>query len=312
MQNGSALFLGLVLSAALLPVAAASPPDYLPPWNPPLTGGKAFSAPEIDVVSDLYGEATDPQLTVFFAGNQYMVVPDLLQAFRLAHPEYTRIFVETLPPGVLIDQVAQGALIMGNLRLTLKPDIYTEGSKRLAELQVQRHWFAATEDYTRNHLAIMVYAGNPLHITGLADLGRPEVRVSMPNPAWEGVAKNIEALYRKAGGDALDRQIMDTKVKAGSTYLTTIHHRETPLRVMRRESDAGPVWYSEAYYQQAILNHPVAVVEIPAADNVDVAYAAGLMKDAPHPQAAAAFMQFLLTPAAQAVYRRYGFEPLEP
>jgi molybdate transport system substrate-binding protein len=264
------------------------------------------------VVSDLYGDVTDPQLTLFFAGNQFMVVPDLLQAFRTAHPEYSRIFVETLPPGVLAQQVEQGALIMGNLRLTLKPDVYTEGSKRLAELQDQKHWFLATEDYTRNRLAIMVYAGNPLHITGLADLGRPEVRVSMPNPAWEGVAKNIEALYKKAGGDALDRQIMDTKLKDGSTYLTAIHHRETPLRVMRRESDAGPVWYSEVYYQQTLLHHPVAVVEIPAADNVDVPYAAGQMKDAPHPEAARAFMQFLLSPEAQAVYRRYGFEPLKP
>ncbi len=302
-----------LLAAFLLSAAAEPPPaattNWLPPWNPPPAGGKAFSAPEIDVVADLHGDVTDPQLTVFFAGNQFMVVHDLVQAFQAAHPEYQRVFVETLPPGVLEEQVVQGSLVMGNLRVAARPDVFTAGGKRLDELQRAHHWFASSEVYCRNRLAIMVYQGNPKHVTGLADLGRADVRVSMPNPKWEGVGRNIEALYRKAGGAALDDAVMGTKVADGSTYLTLIHHRQTPLRILRRQSDAAPVWYTEAYFQQSILHNPVALVELPAEQNMDVPYAAGLMEDAPHPQAAKAFMQFLLSPAGQAVYRRYGFEP---
>ncbi len=40
-----------------------------------------------------------------------------------------------------------------------------------------------------------------------------------------------------------------------------------PLRLLRDESDAGPVWYSEAYYQR-MINHPISWVELPEADNV--------------------------------------------
>jgi len=131
----------------------------------------------------------------------------------------------------------------------------------------------------------------------------------MPNPAWEGIAKQIEASYRKAGGDALDHAIMDTKVKDGSTFLTRIHHRQSPLRVLQGESDAAPVWSTEAYFQQQIMHFPVDTVTIPAAQNVVSTYTAARMKDAPHAQAAKDFLAFMQTPAAQAVYRKYGFMP---
>ena len=307
-----ALLLPVLAPPAWAAAAPAASTAYLPPWNPPPQGGEPFTVPEIDIVADLHGDVADPQLTVFFAGNQFMVVHDLVAAFSAAYPQYTRVFVETLPPGILEKQVEQGALVMGNLKVSDKPDVFTAGGKRLEQLQEAHHWFASSEVYCRNRLAIMVYQGNPKHVSGLADLGRADVRVSMPNPKWEGIGRNIEELYRKAGGQALDDAIMQKKVADGSTYLTVIHHRQTPLRILRRESDAAPVWYTESYFQESILHHPVSTVTIPAAQNLDVPYAAGLMQDAPHPEAARAFMQFLLSPAGQAVYKKYGFEPPQP
>lgn len=296
----------LALMAASFSSAAS---DYSSPWRPLPQQGKHFLIPGIDTVSDLYGDVVDPQLVVFFAGNQFMVVNDLVSAFRKAHPAIQRIYVETLPPGILAQQIEQGALVIGNLRIALKPDVYTAGAKRIDSLQAQHHWFATTENYARNRLALMVHAGNPKHIHGLKDLGRPGVRVSMPNPKWEGIARAIEATYRKAGGDALDGQIMRTKVNDGTTHLTQIHHRQTPLRILRKQSDAGPVWYTEAYFQQAVLHHPVSLVGIPADQNVQVTYTAALLQDAPHTAAGQAFMDFLVGPVAQAIYKHYAFEP---
>lgn len=304
-----ALGLGLALvSCAGMTAAAADKSDYLPPWNPPPSGGVQFSAPPVDAIADLHGDIADPQLTVFFAGNQFMVVHDLMEAFRQAYPQYQRIFVETLPPGILARQIESGSLVMGNLRIALKPDIFTAGKGSIAERQKQHDWFAETVDYVRNPLAILVAKGNPKHIEGLADLGRAEVRVSMPNPAWEGIARQIQASYRKAGGEALVQSVMKTKVADGSTFLTHIHHRQSPLRVLQGESDAAPVWSTEAYFQQQILHHPVETIAIPADQNTIATYTAARMKDAPHPQAAKDFLQFMQTPAAQAIYRKYGFQ----
>ena len=311
MKQARSRFLLLTALLALTCTAQATgqaKPDYLPPWNPP-PEGMQFSVPPFDAIADLHGDVVDPQLTVFFAGNQFMVVHDLVAAFKQAHPEYQRVFVETLPPGILAKQIDSGVLVMGNLRLALKPDVYTAGKGAVERLQEQHGWFAASADYARNPLAILVAKGNPKHIEGLKDLGRPDVRVSMPNPAWEGIAKQIEDGYRKAGGDALDHAIMVTKVQDGSTFLTTIHHRQSPLRVLQGESDAAPVWSTEAYFQQQILHHPVETVAIPAAQSAVGIYTVARLKAAPHPQASKDFFEFMQSPAAQAIYRKYGFQP---
>jgi molybdate transport system substrate-binding protein len=298
--------------AVVCGVANAAQDNYLPPWNPPPTGGVSFAVPPFDAIADLHGDIADPQLTVFFAGNQFMVVHDLVEAFKQRYPQYQRIYVETLPPGILTKQIETGSLVMGNLRIAVKPDIFTNGKGSIADLQKEHGWFADTADYARNPLAIMVAKGNPKHVEGLKDLGRPDVRVSMPNPQWEGIAKQIEVSYRQAGGDALDRTIMDSKVKDGSTYLTRIHHRESPLRVLRGESDAAPVWSTEAYFQQQILHRPVETITIPADQNVTSTYTAARMKDAPHAQAAKDFLAFMTSTEAQGIYRKYGFQPPQP
>lgn len=304
----AALTAALLASFAAMAASEGMQTDYLPPWNPTPQGGVAFSAPPVDAIADLHGDIADPQLTVFFAGNQFMVVHDLMEAFRQAYPQYRRIFVETLPPGILAKQIETGSLVMGNLRIDHKPDVFTAGKGAIAERERQG-WFVETADYARNPLAIMVAKGNPKHIAGLRDLGRDDVRVSMPNPAWEGIARQIEASYRKAGGDALDQVVMQAKVKDGSTYLTRIHHRESPLRVLTGASDAAPVWSTEAYFQQQILHHPVETVAIPPEQNAVETYTAARLKQAPHEQAAKDFMTFLKSPEAQQVYRKYGFQP---
>jgi ABC-type molybdate transport system substrate-binding protein len=272
----------------------------------------AFAVPPVDAIADLHGDVVDPQLTVFFAGNQFMVVHDLMAAFRKAYPQHQRIFVETLPPGILAKQIETGSLVMGNLKIELKPDIYTAGKGAIAERQQQHGWFAETYDYARNPLAILVAKGNPKGIRGLSDLGRRDVRVSMPNPAWEGIARQIEASYRKSGGQALDDAVMKTKVADGSTFLTRIHHRQSPLRVLQGDSDAAPVWSTEAYFQEHILHHPVQTIAIPAEQNSTATYTAARMKDAPHAQAAKDFMAFMRSAAAREVYRKYGFQAPQP
>jgi hypothetical protein len=75
-----------------------------PPWNSPPESVVNFTIPGIDNFPDLYGDINDPQLVVFFAGNQFMVVDDLFAAFKEQYHQYTRIFAETLPPEKLAEQ----------------------------------------------------------------------------------------------------------------------------------------------------------------------------------------------------------------
>ncbi len=277
--------------------------SFDPPWNQPPESKVNFTVPGIDNVPDLFGDITDPQLVVFFGGNQFMCIDDLLAGFKKEYPGYQRIFAETLPPGILSQQIEAGSVVIGNMRITQKPDIYTAEKNKI---ETMMPLFTDTIAYAFNKLAIMVGRGNPKHITGLKDLGRPDVNVSMPNPAWEGIGKQIQQAYVIAGGKTLKARVMEAKVKDSSTYLTQIHHRQTPMRIMYGQSDAGPVWYSEAFYQK-LIGHPVDMIEIPEKENMNAVYMAASLKAAPHDQAARDFLRFLSGETAKSIYRKYGF-----
>lgn len=296
----AAIGLGLLTTTL---TAKAQDHRFDPPWNTPPAGKLQFTVHGIDNVPDLYGDINDPQLVIFFAGNQFMVVDDLLAAFKIKYPQYQRIFAETLPPGILASQIEAESIVIGNMRINLKPDIYTAGKSGIEKTS---DLFSRTVPYATNKLSIMVKKGNPKQIKGLTDLGKKAIRVSMPNLQTEGIGTQIMQAYAKAGGEQLQKTIINDKVKDGSTYLTKIHHRETPMRILYGDSDAGPVWSTEVFYQQMIGN-PIEGIEIPAKDNVTAKYVAASLKTAPHPQAAKDFLDFLASADAKAVYKKYGF-----
>ena len=61
----------------------------------------AFPTIPTDRVEDLHNLeiADSADLILFMAGNQFMVMDEIVSAFQKKHPEITRIFYETLPPG---------------------------------------------------------------------------------------------------------------------------------------------------------------------------------------------------------------------
>lgn len=288
--------LALLFGSMLLGPAAAAAQPY------------DFTVPPVDEIADLHGDPAGAQLVVFMAGNQYMVMPALLAAFRQAHPAIRRVYYETLPPGVDARQIAAaGRLQIGNLVVDAKPDVFLSGARRMREMR-EKGYVGRAFAYASNELAIMVRKGNPKHIASMRDLGRADVRVAMPDPRWEGVAEQIDASYRKAGGEALMHDVMESKVENGTTILTSIHHRQTPMFIREGRADAGPVWVSEALYQERI-GAPLSLVKIPAADNVRARYVAAMVNGAQHRAAAQAFLAFLKSPGAAAIYRSYGFGP---
>lgn len=300
MHRTITLTLAMLFSTATM---AADNHAFDPPWNTPPSSAVTFTVPGIDNVPDLYGDIENPQLTIFFAGNQFMVIDELLAGFKQKYPQYQRIFAETLPPGILARQIAGKSLTIGNLRITHQADVYTAGKARMESMAEA---FRRTVPYARNQLSLMVAAGNPKQVTGLQDLKGADIRISMPNPAWEGVSKQIESAYRKAGGEGLHDAIMQSKVQNHSTFLTRIHHRESPMRILYGDSDVAPVWRTEVAYQK-MLGHPVDEVSIPQRENTEAIYMAGELKQAPHPQAARDFVDYMTSREARRIYAKYGF-----
>ena len=303
----------MALTSALLSCAASLPPaGAFPPWsqgrnNPAPDQGYVFQVPDIDNVPDLHGNPSDAKLVLFIGGNQFMVLPELVVRFEAVHPDLRgHIFYETLPPGILRKQLSNhGTLTLGNLTLNVRADVY-EAGLRVLEGMVMDNEVERAVPYATNQLTIMVRAGNPLGIHSLKDLGGAQVRLSMPNPEWEGVARQIASSLEKSGGAKLVKTVMEDKVANGTTLLTQVHHRQTPMRILSGEADAGVVWASEALFQIKVGN-PIASVDIPGDQNTTATYAAGVLKNAPHPEAARAWVAFLGSQSAQDAYRESGF-----
>ncbi len=304
----SLIVCALVASSALAARAQSSPPWSRQANDPAQPQGYFFHVPDIDNVPDLHGNPCNARLVLFIGGNQFFVLPQLIHAFEAHHPELAgQIFYETLPPGILRKQMAAGnTLTLGNLTVTVRPDVYEAGVRAVQEL-VHAGQVKSVVPYATNTLEIMVRAGNPKGIRSLDDLGRPDLRLSMPNPQWEGVARQIAASLRKAGGDTLYKTVYETKVHTGQTVLTEIHHRQTPMRIMQAQADAGITWASEVRFQESIHN-PIQGVPIPANQNTTAVYAGGVVTGAPHAAVAAQWLDFLKSPEAQAIYHRFGFQ----
>lgn len=304
----------LLLTSALLTYCSAQLcAQATPPWSkgandPVADKGYNFQVGSVDNIPDLHGDPANAGLVLFIGGNQFFVLPRLVSGFVQQHPELRdHIFYETLPPCILRRQIANdNTLTLRNFTLHVQPDVYEAGARVLKQMeQVQQ--VETPVEYATNDLEIMVRAGNPKAIRSLNDLGRPDVKLSMPNPEWEGVARQIEASLQKAGGEALFHAVYQTKVADKSTYLTQIHHRQTPMNIMLGKADAGVTWASEVRFQEKIGN-PITGVEIPSGQNATAIYSAGVMRNAQHAEAARAWVAYLTTPEAQAIYYECGFQ----
>lgn len=311
----TALAAALLLPLALHAQESAQNNSIFPPWqrgeNSDATQrGLAFTVPEVDDLADFHGDVSDPKLVLYVGGNYFFAMAPLIAAFEREHPEFKgRIYWETLPPGLLEKQIeAGGTVTSGNMTWTAKPDAYLAGLKKVQSLVGLGLLTGPAVRYVINSLTIMVPSGNPGHVKSLSDLARPDLHVAMPNPEFEGIARQIEGSLKKVGGEALATTVYGTKVAGGSTILTQIHHRQTPLFLMQGRAQAGVTWQSEATFQEQIGN-PITHVDIPPAQNETAIYAGAEVTSAPHPEAARLWLSFIRSPTALSIFERYGFKP---
>lgn len=250
------------------------------------------------------------QLNLFMAGNQFMVMEELVSAFKQIHPEIRYIYYQTLPPGIQLEQILAGGARFHGQRIDAAADIYTSVSEKAMErlADTKKIMPGSHRLYLHNRLALLVPTTNPASIATVSDLGSDHVRISQPDPANEDIAHHIINMYRDAGGDALVHRIMEEKRAEGTTIMTVVHHRETPLRLQKRSVDVGPVWATEAEYAR-LCNLPVNVIE-PGPDldqRYRINYYICKLRKSPNPQYAEQFLAFIASDRARVIYEKHGF-----
>jgi ABC-type molybdate transport system substrate-binding protein len=252
------------------------------------------------------------ELVLFMAGNQFMVMKEIVSEFQAEYPEIRKIFYETLPPGLELKQILAGGAKFQNKILSVYPDIFSSVNLEAMQL-LEKEGHIDKKNYhlyLHNRLTLMVPRGNPAVIKSVRDLGKSDVRISQPDPENEDIAYHIMDMYRQAGGNELVHRIMGEKRAEGTTIYTIVHHRETPLRIEKGTVDAGPVWATEALHAQSTQLAFDVIEPGPDLDQRDeINYYICALKKSSHPENAQKFLKFILSSKCQKIYKKYGFLP---
>jgi ABC-type molybdate transport system substrate-binding protein len=258
------------------------------------------------------GDSYTADLVMYLAGNQFMVMEELIKDFQKKNPDIKSIYVETIPPGqILKGQILKQGQINGK-DTAQNPDLFASVNlghlKKLRGKGVMHDYMV----YTHNKLELMVAKGNPKKIKGPEDLGRDDLVQSHPNPLTEGIFKFYGSemlkdlgLYEKV---TAGKQCKDCWAVKDKTWFTQRHHRETPHRIENGQADVGIVWTTEIMHAKA-EGRPIDGVPIPAPYNKEdkVGYAIGVLETGRNPYNALRYMSYLGTDDAQSIYASYGF-----
>ena len=127
---------------------------------------------------------------------------------------------------------------------------------------------------------MLINKGNPKSITGIADLLRNDVRLTISNPITETASYSVykKTLLDVASEQALDVNAFNNLIDKDSTQVVfgeSIHHREVPQILYEGRADVGIVYYHLALRYTRIFPDDFELVEIESKANVYTDYHIG-------------------------------------
>ena len=222
--------------------------------------------------------ALSGDLTVFAAASLAAAFDELGAAFTVAHPE-VEVTLNFAGSSELAAQIDNGA----------PADVFAAADEETMTRLVDADGTAgAPVVFAHNVAEIIVARGNPLGITGVADLADDDLVVVTCAP--EVPCGNYAAQIFSRAGVAVTPKSLERNVSAVVT------------KVLFDEADAGVVYRTDVI----AAGDSADGVPIPLDDNV-VEYPIAAIAEAPNPGAAAAFVDFVVSERGQRILTAHGF-----
>jgi molybdate transport system substrate-binding protein len=227
------------------------------------------------------GQAGSRELTVFAAASLTDVFTALGELPEGGHPG-TRLIFSFAGSQQLARQIIDGA----------PADVFASSSPEdMAAVVAAGLVRGRPETFATNSLAIAVEPGNPLGVSGLGDLARSDLVLVLADEAVPAGRYAAQAL--RAAGVHVTPSSYETDVRAALG------------KVRLGEADAAVVYRSDI----VAAGGAVDGVDIPASLNVTASYPIAVLTGGRNPDAAAAFLALVRSPAGQAVLAEHGFMP---
>jgi molybdate transport system substrate-binding protein len=217
-------------------------------------------------------------VTVFAAASLTETFDALATAFEQKHPNVDVVLSYGGSSG-LATQITEGA----------PADVFAAANESTMKTVTDDGDATDPTIFTTNTLELVVPAGNPAGITGLADLANADLAIALCDPAvpcGSAAQQLLDAAGVTASPDTLEEDVKAvlTKVELG-------------------EADAGLVYVTDV--QSA--GEKVEGIEVPEAQDVINRYPIAVLADAPNPDAARAWVDFILSDEGQSALAGAGF-----
>lgn len=168
-------------------------------------------------------------------------------------------------------------------------DVFASADEADMRLVTAKHLADHPVAFARNTLVIVVPKGNPAGVHNLADLANPKLKVVLCAPAVPCGAASRTLLRNE------DVHVTPASNEQNVTAVLT--------KVRTGEADAGLVYVTDAK-----TTDQVQAITPEGASAVVNTYPIAVLKDAPNPAAAAAFVAFVTGAKGQGILAEYGFQ----
>lgn len=267
-RGGPGAALASALASALLLATACGGPG---------SGGTAIAG---DAGSGGGQQKLSGEVVVFAASSLTEAFGKLGREFEAAHPGVTMTF-SFAGSSELGPQIVSGA----------PADVFAAASPATMEDVVKAGAVAGRPVlFAKNRLEIAVPPGNPGNVTGLDDFARPELKIAVcaPEvPCGEAAQEAFDLGNVDAQPDTFEQEVKGvvTKVELG-------------------EVDAGMVYRTDV----RAAGDQVEGIDFPEAAQAINDYQIATLADAPNPDAAKAWMRYVLSPHGQKTLENAGFQ----
>ncbi len=234
------------------------------------------------MAASIAGHAAD--LTVSAAASLTNAFRDLGPAFEARNPG-TSVLLNFGASDALLAQISKGA----------PADLFASADEETMDAAEAKTLIAprSRRDFVANTLVLIVPSDSRLTLASLNDLQDAAIkRVALGNPSGVPAGR-----YARA---ALQAATLWQAIEPKAVYAQSV--RQSLDYVARGEVDAGFVYATDA----ALLKDKVKLAfAVPTA--TAIRYPIAVVAGASNPDAARRFIDFVLSPAGQAVLARYGF-----
>ncbi len=226
------------------------------------------------------------ELIVSAAASLTNALPEVAGQFEKTHPG-VKIVCNFGASGSLLQQIAQGAPV----------DVFAAADQKTMNQAQEKEFIvpASRKNFVSNTLVLIAPEGSSLPLAGLGDLAKPEIkRLALGNPETVPAGRYTREALTQAG--------LWESLKPKFIYGESV--RQVLDYVSRGEVDAGFVFATDA----AIARGKVKMVAA-AQGTQPIIYPVALVAASPKKALAQSFLDFILSPAAREIFKKYGFGP---